>query len=237
MPPSDPGSADNSHGSAGASPSQAGASPSLIDRLGALYAAVVSDELDRLGWRSQVMRPDIRPIYPEARMAGTAFPVLAVPAYSLPEEPYKMELEAVDALQPGDVMVVSTIEGSFWGELLSTAARRREARGIVVDGYTRDAQAIIRMGFPTFMRGIHMADSLGRLEVSAYGVPVRCGGVEVRPGDLVLADYDGVVVVPQECAEQAITNAEEKLRGENLVRKHLQEGMPVTEAFRRFGIM
>ena len=235
MPPSDPGKPDATLASAGAKGSIG--APSLVDRLDALYAAVVSDELDRLGRRNQVMRPHIRPLYPEARVAGTAFPVLAVPAYSLPDEPYKMELEAVDALRPGDVMVVSTIEGSFWGELLSTAARHRGARGIVVDGYTRDAQAIMTMGYPTFTRGIHMADSLGRLEVSAYGVPIQCGGVEVRPGDLVLADYDGVVVVPQECAEEAIARAEEKLRGENLVRKHLQEGMPVTEAFRRFGIM
>jgi regulator of RNase E activity RraA len=209
----------------------------LIDRLGALYTAVVSDELDRLGRREQVMRPDIRPLYPEARLAGYALTVHAAPVYAMPEEPYKNELAAVDALQPGDVMVVSTVNQSFWGELLSTAARFRGARGIVVDGYTRDTQAIIRMGFPTFVRGIHMADSLGRLEVLAYDVPVECGGVRVRPRDLVLADYDGVVVVPSECAEETIARAEEKVRGENLVRKHLEEGMPVTEAFRRFGIL
>ncbi len=211
--------------------------PALIERLGQLYAAVVSDELDRLGRRDQVMRPDIRPLYPEARLAGYAFPVLAAAAYSLPEEPYKLELAAVDALQPGDVMVVSTVDGAFWGELLSTAARARGANGIVVDGYTRDCRAIMSMQFPTFVRGIHMADSLGRLEVHAYNVTVRCGGVEVSSGDLVLADYDGVVVIPAECAGEVIARAEEKARGENLVRKHLQEGMGVTEAFRRFGIM
>jgi 4-hydroxy-4-methyl-2-oxoglutarate aldolase len=210
---------------------------SLIERLDALYAAVVSDELDRLGRRQQVMRPDIRPLYPSARLAGVAFPVHAVPAYSPPREPYKMELEAVDHLSPGDVMVVSSVAASFWGELLSTAARYRGCRGIVVDGYSRDAQAIIAMEFPTFVRGIHMADSLGRLEVLAYNVPVECGGVAVCPGDLVLADYDGVVVVPAGCAEEAIARAEEKVRGENLVRKHLQEGMPVSEAFRRFGVI
>src|SRR5207248_1788392 len=133
--------------------------------LSGLYAAVVSDELDRLGRWDQVMRPDIRPLFPEARLAGRAFTVLAVPAYSMPAEPYRLEMEAVDRLGPGDVMVVSTTDGSFWGELLSTASRARGARGIVVDGYTRDAQAIIAMQFPTFVRGISMADSLGRLEV------------------------------------------------------------------------
>jgi 4-hydroxy-4-methyl-2-oxoglutarate aldolase len=211
---------------------------SLIARLDRLYPAVVADVLDRMGYREQAMAPEIRPLYPEARLCGTAMPVLAVPASSVPEtDPYKLELEAVDHLGPGDVMVVSHIEGSFWGELLSTAARCRGARGIVVDGYTRDTLSIIEMGFPTFVRGIHIADSLGRLEVAAYDVPVVCGGVRVSPGDLVLADFDGVVVVPGGIAEEAIRRAEEKVSGENLVRKHLQEGMPVSEAFRRFGVI
>jgi 4-hydroxy-4-methyl-2-oxoglutarate aldolase len=211
---------------------------SLVDRLDRLYPAVVSDVLDRMGYRQQAMAPEIRPLFPEARLCGAAMPVLAVPAYSVPEaDPYKLELEAVDRLGPGDVMVVSHIEGSFWGELLSTAARARGARGIVVDGYTRDSLSIIQMGFPTFVRGIHIADSLGRLEVAAYGVPVVCGGVRVSPGDLLLADFDGVVVVPGEAAEEAIAKAEEKVSGENLVRQHLQQGMPVSEAFRRFGVI
>ncbi|HEU4754846.1 MAG TPA: RraA family protein [Armatimonadota bacterium] len=215
----------------------AGRDPALLQRLEALYPAVVSDELDRMGFRDQVMRPDIRPLFPEARLAGYAFTVHAVPVFSLPEEPYKLEMESVDRLQPGDVMCVSPVEGSFWGELLSTAAGYRGCRGVVVDGYTRDTQAIIRMGFPTFVRGIHMADSLGRLDVAAYNVPIQCGGVAVRPGDLLLGDYDGIVVIPQEVAPEAISRAEEKVRGENLVRKHLQEGMPVSEAFRRFGVI
>jgi 4-hydroxy-4-methyl-2-oxoglutarate aldolase len=210
----------------------------LIDRLDRLYPAVVSDVLDRMGYREQAMAPDIRPLFPEARLCGRAMPVLAVPSYSVPEnDPYKLELEAVDHLGLGDVMVVSRIDGSFWGELLSTAARCRGARGIVVDGYTRDTLSIIEMGFPTFVRGIHIADSLGRLEVAAYDVPVVCGGVRVAPDDLLLADFDGIVVVPAAAAEEAIARAEEKVSGENLVRKHLQEGMPVSEAFRRFGVI
>jgi 4-hydroxy-4-methyl-2-oxoglutarate aldolase len=210
----------------------------LIERLDRLYPAVVSDVLDRMGYRQQAMAPDIRPLFPEARLCGRAMPVLAVPAYTVPEtDPYKLELEAVDHLGPGDVMVVSRIDGSFWGELLTTAAQHRGARGIVVDGYTRDTLSIIQMGFPTFVRGIHIADSLGRLEVAAYDVPIICGGVRVAPGDLLLGDFDGIVVVPGEAAEEAIHRAEEKVSGENLVRKHLQEGMPVSEAFRRFGVI
>jgi 4-hydroxy-4-methyl-2-oxoglutarate aldolase len=219
-------------------PSPNPAASSLVHRLAGLYPAVVSDVLDRMGYRQQAMAPEIRPLYPEARLCGTALPVLAVPCYSVPEKnAYQRELAAVDHLRPGDVMVVSHIDGSFWGELLSTAARYRGARGIVVDGYTRDSLAIIEMGFPTFVRGIHIADSLGRLEVAAYDVPIVCGGVRVSPGDLVLADFDGVVVVPGAAAEEAIARAEEKVSGENQVREHLQQGMSVSEAFRRFGVM
>jgi 4-hydroxy-4-methyl-2-oxoglutarate aldolase len=218
-------------------PSSSGAQR-LIDRVDRLYPAVVSDVLDRLGFRQQAMAPEIRPLFPEARVCGLARPVLAIPSYAVPaKDPYKLELEVVDTMRPGDVMVISRIDGSFWGELLSTAATYRGARGIVVDGYTRDTLAIIRMGFPTFVRGIHIADSLGRLEVAAYDVPVVCGGVRVRPGDLVLGDFDGVVVVPGEVAEEAIRLAEEKVSGENKVREHLQQGMPVSEAFRRYGVI
>lgn len=211
---------------------------SLIKRLEAIYPAVVSDELDKMGFRNQVMRPDLRPLFPTARISGYAFPVHAVPAYVIPDsDPYKMEFEAVDSVSDGDVICVSRVDGSFWGELLSTAASYRGCRGVVVDGYTRDTQPIIEMGFPTFVRGIHMADSLGRLDVVAYNVPIQCGDVAVRPGDLISADFDGVVVIPHEVAGEAIARAEEKSRGENEVRDHLRAGMTVTEAFRRFGIM
>ena len=101
-------------------------------------------------------------------------------------------------------MVVSQCDWSFWGELLSTAARYRGCRGVVIDGYTRDTRAIIAMGFPVFCRGIHPADSLGRLDVAAHDVPIHCGGVLVGPGDLILADDDGVVAIPQAVAEQAL---------------------------------
>jgi 4-hydroxy-4-methyl-2-oxoglutarate aldolase len=210
----------------------------LVERLARLYTPVLADVLDRLGYRDQAMRPDIRPLFPNARAAGYAFTVQTVPAREIaPAEPYQGELAAVDALRRFDVMLVSSCDWSFWGELLSTAARYRGSRGIIIDGYTRDTAAIIEMGFPTFSRGIHPADSLGRLDVAAHNVPIQCGGVAVDPGDLVLADADGIVLIPRGVAVQAIELAEEKVRGENLVRAKLAEGMSVTEAFRRYGVL
>lgn len=209
-----------------------------IDRLDKLYSAVVADVLDKLGYRQQSMRPAIRPLYPEARTVGFAMTVQCVPAQVIaPESPYAGELAAVDALQKDDVMVVSSGEWSFWGELLSTAARYRGCRGVILDGFTRDTRKIREMGFPVFCRGIHPADSLGRLDVTGHNQRIDCGGVVIDPGDLVLADEDGVVVIPQAIAEQALTQAEEKVRGENLVREKLAEGMSASEAFRRYGIL
>ena len=212
----------------------------LLERLDRLYPAVVADCLDKVGVRSNVMDPRIRPLYPEARMVGFASTVHAVEVETPPANPddyYRGELQAVDALTPGDIMVVSTVRGSYWGELLATASRYRGARGIVVDGYTRDTLQLIEMDFPTFVAGINCHDSLGRIDVEAVGVPITCGGVRVAQGDLVLADFDGVVVVPSGVADEVIGLAEEKVSGENLVRSKLAEGMPVWDAFRTYGVI
>ncbi len=211
-----------------------------VDRLQNLYVAVVSDCLDRMEVRGNVMKPHVRPLYRAAKLAGFARPVHAVTVDAPPasqDDWYRGELQAVDALGEGDVIVVSTIEGSYWGELLATAARYRGARGIVADAYTRDALALIEMEFPTFVSGISAYDSIGRVDVESVDVPVECGGVLVNPGDLVLGDYDGVAVVPAEIADEILTLAEEKVSGEDLVRSKLAEGMPVWDAFRTYGVI
>jgi 4-hydroxy-4-methyl-2-oxoglutarate aldolase len=212
----------------------------LIERLDDLYSAVVADVLDRLGVRSNVMAPRIRPLDRRTRLAGFAATVHCVEVDAPPaarEDWYQGELQAVDALDQGDVMVVSTCRGCYWGELLATASRYRGARGIVADAYTRDTLALIEMNFPTFVAGISPEDSLGRIEVDAVGAPIECGDVTVNPGDLLVGDHDGVVVIPSAVAHEVIALAEEKVSGENLVRQKLEEGMPVWEAFRTYGVI
>jgi 4-hydroxy-4-methyl-2-oxoglutarate aldolase len=212
----------------------------LVERLDRLYPAVVSDCLDHMGYRHQVMEPHIRPLYPDARLIGYASTIHCIEVDAPPPSPdeyYKGELKAIDALQPGDVIVVSTCRASLWGELLATASALRGVVGIVADAYTRDTLKLIDMRFPTFVAGVSAYDSLGRIDVDKVGVPIECGGVTVHPGDLLLADFDGVVVVPVQVAEETITAAEEKVSGENLVRNKLAEGMPVWEAFRTYGIL
>jgi 4-hydroxy-4-methyl-2-oxoglutarate aldolase len=211
----------------------------LLERLERLYVAVVADSLDRVGVRTNVLAPHVRSLYPGATVAGYALTVDVVEVDAVPERDawYRGELEAVDSQRPGDVMVVSSCTGSYWGELLATASRVRGARGIVGDCYARDTASLIEMRYPTFVAGALAYDSLGRIDVAAVGVPVQCAGVTVHTGDMVIGDDDGVAIIPRGVAEEVVGLAEEKVSSENVVRDRLLEGISVTEAFRMYGIL
>jgi regulator of RNase E activity RraA len=149
-------------------------------------------------------------------------------------------MECIDALAPGDVLVATTHgdrSSALWGELLSTACRARGAAGVVLDGLTRDAARIVALDFPVFAAGFSPLDSKGRLDAIAYDTPVRVGDCLVRPGDWVVGDLDGVVVVPAALAERAFARALEKVAGENRVRAELARGRSVREVFAEHGIL
>ena len=205
-----------------------------------LSAALISDILDRLGVREQVMRADIRPVYQGAVVVGRAYPVIAADIFKITDNPYQGEIEAVDSLKPNDVMIVYTHRSkriSFWGELFSTAARARGARGIVVDGYTRDVAQITAMKFPTFATGMSVVDAAGRAMVSDHGCPASCGDVLVNPGDIVFGDIDGVVVIPKELEKEVIPLALEKAGKENLVRNALLKGAMLRDAYAKYRVL
>ena len=207
---------------------------------GKLNAAVISDTLDRLGAREQAMRADIRPVYQGATVVGRAYPVISADIFELSDDPYRGEIEAVDSLKPNDVMVVCTNQSTrtcIWGELLSTAAQARGARGAVIDGYTRDVAQITTMKFPTFATGMRVVDSAGRSMVIAHGCPVSCGDVLVNPGDIVFGDIDGVVVIPKELEKKVIPLALEKVEKENLVRNELRKGMMLRDAYAKYKVL
>jgi 4-hydroxy-4-methyl-2-oxoglutarate aldolase len=217
------------------------ANDSLLELLRSkLYTSVVSDVLDRQGLFDQAMAARIRPIEPGMRLVGKAHTVLSADVYQRPENPYIKEIGAVDALKPGDVMVAAT-NGSertcLWGELLSTAARARGAIGCLIDGHTRDVKRILEMGFPVFCTGFRPVDSSSRSTVIDYGCPVRCGDVLVHPGDIVFADIDGVVVIPQDHLEPTVRMALEKVEGENASREMLEQGFLLREVYDRYGVL
>src|SRR3954451_13419906 len=153
-----------------------------------LSSAVLADVLDALGHRTSALPSNLRPLRPEWRIFGRAATLATLPVAVEPVQPYAVELECIDALRPGDVLVATTHgdRGSaLWGELLSTAARAHGAVGVVLDGLTRDAARILAMDFPVFAAGYSPLDSKGRLDGLRHGVPLRIGDCLVRPGDWV----------------------------------------------------
>jgi regulator of RNase E activity RraA len=205
-----------------------------------LYTAVIADSLDELGYTNQAMHEHLRPLYPECRFAGWARTIACVDVFHVPENTYAKEIEAVDSLLTGEVAVVSTAgskRNAPWGELLSTAARARGARGAVIDGLVRDVKKIEELGFPVFASGIKPVDSRGRGIVIDYNVRVDCGGVLVSPGDLVFADYDGVIVIPAEVLPDAIRLATEKAMRENHTREELLRGAYLRDVYEKYGVL
>ena len=208
--------------------------------LESLYSAVLADVLDSLGYRYQALPAHIRPLTPAKKICGRVFPAMARATYKIPAKPYELEIAAVDALARGDVLVVDAGEDqscAFWGELLTTACLAKGARGVVMTACTRDMWKIRDLNFPVYGIGWHPGDSKGRLDVITVGEPIRIGGVRAQRGDWLLGDEDGVVIIPHEVAAEAIRLAQEKVSGENIVRDELARGMPVGEAFRKYGIL
>jgi 4-hydroxy-4-methyl-2-oxoglutarate aldolase len=212
-----------------------------VARLGRLYVAVVADVLDEIGVPNQVMKHAIRPMSTHDRLAGVAFPIQeGLNPDPTPKGSSKGRIAAVDALPPGAVAVVSAggyCEAAVWGELLSTRALACGAVGIVTDGAIRDIALIKRLNFPTFAAAICARDAGGRLQVISYGEPLVCGGVSVSPGDLILGDPDGVVVVPARLADETLAIAEEKRRKEDLARGELRAGESASSVLQRHGVI
>jgi 4-hydroxy-4-methyl-2-oxoglutarate aldolase len=205
-----------------------------------LYTAVICDALDDLGYRHQAMHERLRPLFPNISFAGWVRTICCVDVSHIPSEPYAKEIEAVDSILPGEVVVVSTSysgQNAPWGELLSTAARARGARGAVVDALVRDVKKIDKLGFPVFAAGIKPVDSRGRGLVFDYNVPVECGDVIVYPGDLVFADYDGVVVIPAAVVPEVVSMASDKVSRENNSRKELMDGSFLKDVYDKYGVL
>jgi 4-hydroxy-4-methyl-2-oxoglutarate aldolase len=167
----------------------------------------LSDALDAAGRRNQVMSAAIRPLVKGMRASGHAATVAFGPVDHDVDSPYDEMIAFIDGLDRGTVVVAATgatERAAFWGELFSTAATARGAAGLVCDGYIRDTPGIEELGFPAFAPGSRPIDMRARMEVTARGGAVECGGVAVAPGDFVVADDDGVVVVPRATAAAVV---------------------------------
>jgi regulator of RNase E activity RraA len=216
----------------------------LADKLSrVLYTSVVSDVLDGFGLMRQALRPFVRPLDETLVLFGRArtgrYEPLTAP--STRQNPYELEMELVDSLHHGDVAVLAcggpTEVIAPWGELLSTAARARQAAGCVTDGLIRDAGRIRAMQFPIFHGGIGLLDTKNRAEMVEKDTTVTIAGVSVSPGDWILGDIDGVIVIPADRSEQTFRAALEKIAADDTTRAELEAGHSLREVFARHGVL
>jgi 4-hydroxy-4-methyl-2-oxoglutarate aldolase len=205
-----------------------------------LYTAVLSDALDELGFRDCAMGDHLRPVGPQVKFAGWARTIACMDTYHIDSDPYEAEITAIDSILPGEVVVVSTgasKRNAPWGELLSTAAVARGARGAVVDGLVRDVRRIQELGFPLFAAGMKPVDSKGRGVVITHNIPVQCGGVLVSPADLIFADLDGVLAIPAAAIQEAVRLASDKATRENHSRDELRQGAYLRDVYNKYGVL
>ncbi len=214
--------------------------PELAELRRVLRSALVSDALDALGRRQQCLGWDIRPLDETGVLVGHAFPCTASAVSEPSPSPYVGLLRALDAVGPGEVLVVATGRtgvGAVWGELLSTACAARGSVGAVTDGLVRDVDQVRRLGFPVHARGTVPYDSHGRYEITSVREPVIIDGVPIDPGALVVADVDGVVVVPAELESEVLRRVITKAEGESEFRRRVVAGMLPSRAFAETGVL
>jgi regulator of RNase E activity RraA len=205
-----------------------------------LYPAVVADALDALGYPRQSPGVSLAPLTTDRVLVGYCKTTLWEDMQGKDPSPYELELQAVDECQSDDVLIAAaagSMRSGIWGELLSTAAGNRGCVGVIVDGAVRDVEKMAAMGFAVFARGTSVYDSQDRQRVTAIDLPVEIDGIRFSSGDLVIADRDGVVVVPAEVHEQAVKAAWEKVHAENVTRDAIRDGMKATDAYRKYGVL
>ncbi|RKR07997.1 regulator of RNase E activity RraA [Maribacter vaceletii] len=213
-----------------------------------LFVALVGDVMDKMGLLHQFLPQQIKPLSNDMVVIGRAMPVLEADVFAekldggsnpLMAKPFGIMFEALDSLKQNDVYICSggSLNYAMWGGLMSTRAIKLGSAGVVVNGYTRDTNEILRLNYPTFSAGTYAQDQGPRGKVIDYGSPIEFGGIRVELGDVVYGDRDGVIIVPNNAVEEAFTLALEKSRGEKTVQKALENGMSTVEAYETFGIM
>jgi len=217
-----------------------------------LYTPVVGDILDQMGYGHQFLPAAIRPLASQVpahlltgvkganwmKLAGYACTVLENDVFGVPKKPFGYMTEALDQLKPNEIYIATGAHNSaLWGELLTASAKARGAVGAVLDGYSRDTPMVLEQDFPVFCAGTWAQDSSIRTYVFDYRCDIEIGQVTIHDGDLIFGDVDGVLVIPRAIAAEVVERALEKAATEKTMRRAIENGMPVTEAFERFGVL
>jgi regulator of RNase E activity RraA len=208
------------------------------ERFAAIYTAALADILDARGHHDQTLPPSIRPLEPGMRLAGRAYTIKGRPAETADYDVALRKVLAMLGEVPADHVAVYACAqdvSAHLGELSVTSLKTRGVAGCVLDGGCRDTRFILDQGFPVFCRFVTPEDSTWRWELEATQVSVTIGRVAIEPGDWIVADDDGVVVVPEAIDADVLSEAEEKAATESEIRVAVRDGMSPLEAYERFG--
>ena len=203
-----------------------------------LYTGAIADMLDKAGHRHQVLPRYVTPFTNANRVAGPAFTGQGYPCASTTNDDTQTRLDMLDSIRPGTVSVWATggsLDCAHWGEIMSTAARERGCTGAVIDGGVRDLDFIDAMNYPVFAKFRCSASSVGRWDIKEYQIPIKIGDTVIHPGDFVFGDIDGVVIVPKDMTLDILVAAEGLYERESGMREELRRGLPIKDAYAKYG--
>ncbi len=210
----------------------------LTERLGACYTGVVHDVMRGMGMRDFTFPPELRPIMPERALAGPVFTILGKVDYSA--DAHRTLLEWTGLLskaKPGHIWVSQPNDRvvAHMGELSAETLKNKGVLGSLVDGYVRDVNFLLEMGFQTWSRGHTPRDIVGYWLPAGFDVDIAIGDVTISPGDYLIADRDGAIRVPKAIAAEVIEGAEAAVATENKVRSAILAGTDPQQAYFQFG--
>lgn len=209
-----------------------------IERYEKIYTGAITDILDEMGYHNCALSHDLKSLVPGQRVTGIAYPMYGEPTTEdNPDIVYSPLLKMLGDITEGQVIVSKANDdiAAHLGELSAETAKYRGCRGAVIYGGVRDTDYIINLGFPVFSRYTTPLDVLGRWQLLDYNCEIEIEGVVVRPGDFIVGDRDGVLVIPQEISDELLLKAEEVVNTENLVRKDILQGVHPLDAFHKHG--
>ena len=211
-----------------------------------LFTSVIGDVLDVAGLTHQFLPPGIRSLDPATVLVGRAMPVLEADCFGdtvvtqARTEAFGLMFRALDGLQPGEVYIATGASPRYalWGGLMSTRAAALGAAGAVLDGFHRDTREIRQLGFPVFSAGAYAQDQRLRGRVIDFGCPIEfANATRVEPGDVIVGDVDGVVIIPKLHADAVVADALTKVAAEERVRVMIGEGKTTMSVFEETGVM